>query len=139
MQLEPKPVVAALIERDGRLLVCRRRPDQQHPLQWEFPGGKVEPGEQPEAALARELEEELGIAQATGAEVARYEFHYPGRPPILLIFYRVESYGGEPRNLVFHEMCWEQPARLAAYEFVAGDVEFVRRLAATPAEAPSGE
>jgi len=122
-------VVAGLIEKDGRLLVCRRRRDQRHPLQWEFPGGKVEPGEDPEAALARELEEELGIAGTQGVETTRYQYTYPGRDPILLIFYRVERFQGEIRNLIFQEVRWERPELLPEYDFVAGDVDFVRRLA----------
>src|SRR5436309_1994133 len=70
-------VVAAILEREGRVLICRRKPEQWHPLQWEFPGGKVEPDESPEQALARELEEELDIGQSAGEEIARYEYCYP--------------------------------------------------------------
>lgn len=123
-------VVAAILERDGRILICRRTPEQSHPLKWEFPGGKLEPGESPEDALARELEEELGITGAAGQEVTRYEFAYPGRSPILLIFIRVTSYTGEPRNLIFHEVRWEPPHRLQSFDFVEGDRDFIRSLAA---------
>src|ERR1700744_448505 len=79
-------VAAGILERDGRILICRRRPDQAHALKWEFPGGKVEPGESPAQALIRELHEELGIQAETGAELMRYEFAYAGKKPILLIF-----------------------------------------------------
>jgi 8-oxo-dGTP diphosphatase len=123
-------VVAAIIERNGRVLIGRRKPDQSHPLQWEFPGGKVEPGETPEQALARELAEELAIFHAAGPEIARQEFTYPGKNPIELIFYRVESFTGEPENRVFHEMRWERRAALAALDFVEGDREFISRFAA---------
>ena len=119
-------VVAAIIERQGRFLICRRKPEQSHPLQWEFPGGKVEPGETPEQALARELEEELGILGAAGQEIMRYQHTYPGRDPILLIFFRVTQFGGEPRNVVFHEMRWEPAAKLAEFDFVEGDTQFIR-------------
>jgi 8-oxo-dGTP diphosphatase len=122
-------VVAAVLERDGRILICRRKPEQSHPLKWEFPGGKVEPGETPEHALTRELEEELGIAQATGPEIARYAYTYPGKNPIELIFYRVTSFAGEPRNLVFHEMRWEPASRLDSFDFVEGDRDFLRAFA----------
>ena len=118
-------VVAAVIERDGRVLICRRRADQSHPLQWEFPGGKVEPGETPPQALARELEEELAIRGAAGAEIARYEHTYPGRDPIVLIFFRVAQFSGEPSNLIFQEMRWEPPTRLPEFDFVAGDRAFL--------------
>jgi len=123
-------VVAALLEREGRILICRRQPEQIHALQWEFPGGKVEAGETPAQALARELHEELGIADAAGRQVASYDYAYPGRNPITLFFFRVDSYRGEPQNLIFHEMRWEPAARLGEFDFVAGDREFLRGLAA---------
>jgi len=119
-------VVAAIIERDGGVLICQRQPGQSHPLQWEFPGGKVEPGETPPQALAREIEEELGIRSAAGDEIARYEFTYPGKQPITLIFFRVASFLGEPRNLIFHEMRWEPRRNLARFDFVEGDLKFLR-------------
>ena len=122
-------VVAAIIERDGRVLICRRTPGQSHPLKWEFPGGKVETGETPAAALARELEEELGVTGAAGAEITRYEYCYPGKYPIELIFIRVACFTGEPRNRIFHEMSWEPPERLATFDFVEGDRDFLRVLA----------
>jgi 8-oxo-dGTP diphosphatase len=123
-------VVAAMLEREGKVLICRRRPEQSHGLKWEFPGGKVEEGETPEAALERELEEELGIAGATGERIGGYEFTYPGRKPIRLYFFRVRSYRGEPRNRIFSEMRWEPAERLREFDFVEGDREFLRGLAA---------
>jgi mutator protein MutT len=127
-------VVAAIIEREGRVLICRRRPDQSHPLQWEFPGGKLETGETPAQALERELEEETGIRGARGDQMERYEFAYPGKPPVLLIFYRVTEFQGEPSNLIFQEMRWETPERLGGYDFVEGDLEFLRGFSAGLAE-----
>jgi 8-oxo-dGTP diphosphatase len=119
-------VVAAVIEREGRVLIGQRTPAQAHALQWEFPGGKVEDGESPAQALARELEEELGIRGAAGEEITRYPYSYPGRPPALLIFFRVIEFQGEPRNLVFHDLRWERPQILSRYDFLEGDVEFLR-------------
>jgi 8-oxo-dGTP diphosphatase len=118
-------VVVGIIERRGRLLICRRKPEQVHPLKWEFPGGKVEAGETPEQALARELEEELGIVGAAGEEITRYQHTYPGRDPILLIFFRVSEFGGEPRNVVFQEMRWEPVEKLGEFDFVEGDTQFI--------------
>jgi mutator protein MutT len=89
-------VVAAVIERDGRILIAQRKRTRQHPLKWEFPGGKVEPAETPENAVVRELEEELGIRAQVGPEIGRYEFQYEGRWPIMLMFYRVVEFSGEP-------------------------------------------
>jgi 8-oxo-dGTP diphosphatase len=123
-------VVAGVIERDGRVLVCRRTAEQSHALQWEFPGGKVESGEQPAEALARELEEELAIRGATGREIARYEFAYPGKPSVELIFFRVLDFEGSPRNLIFHEMRWEPPHALPSFDFVEGDRRFLSVFAA---------
>jgi 8-oxo-dGTP diphosphatase len=122
-------VVAALMERDGLLLICRRRATDPHPLKWEFPGGKAEPAESLEDALRRELREELGIEAEIGPEVTRYEFSYPGKRPILLVFFQVREFAGDPRNLVFDEIRWEARRALPAYDFLDGDVEFVRRLA----------
>jgi len=119
-------VVAAIIERDGLVLIGQRQPEQSHPLQWEFPGGKVEPGESPPQALARELEEELAIRDARGPEIARYEFTYPGKDPIELIFHRVTAFEGEPRNVIFREMRWEPRAKLPEFDFVAGDRAFIQ-------------
>jgi len=121
-------VVAAILERDGRILICRRTAEQSHALKWEFPGGKVEPGETPPQALERELEEELGIRAAAGKEITRYQYSYPGKNPILLIFFRITRFEGEPINLIFHEMRWEPPRRLAGFDFVEGDLEFIRAL-----------
>jgi|ERR1043166_9572929 mutator protein MutT len=118
-------VVAAIIEREGKILVGRRTPAQSHPLQWEFPGGKVETGETPAQALARELEEELAIRGAAGSEITRYRFAYPGRNPIELIFLRVTSFEGEPRNLIYHEMLWQPKAALGELDFLEGDREFL--------------
>ena len=124
-------MVAAVIEREGRVLVCRRAANDPHPLKWEFPGGKVETGETPEAALRRELTEELGIQAEIGEEMEHYEVRYPGKKPILLRFYRVNRFTSQPVNRVFAEIRWEAPARLPDYDFLEGDVDFVRRLAAT--------
>ena len=121
-------VVAAVIERGGRILVCRRKAGQPHPLKWEFPGGKLEPGEEPRQALVRELDEELGIHAFPGGEITRYQFAYPGKPAILLIFFRVTEFQGEPRNLVFDEIRWEPPAALPQLDFLEGDIDFVREL-----------
>jgi 8-oxo-dGTP diphosphatase len=123
-------VVAAIIERDGTVLIGRRKPEQSHPLKWEFPGGKVEAGETPAQALSRELEEELAIQNAEGDEIARYEYRYPGRNPVLLIFYRVHSFAGEPRNLIFHEICWAPRRELNRFDFLEGDRDFLRSWSA---------
>lgn len=125
-------VVAAVIERKGQVLIAQRKPTRQHALKWEFPGGKVEPGEAPATALARELEEELGIRARVGAEAGRYEYQYPGRAPILLLFYRVTEFAGEPQNLDFEQMLWAPRDRLRDYDFLEGDAEFIATYSAMP-------
>lgn len=123
-------VVAAIIEREGRVLICRRTHEQSHPLKWEFPGGKVEPGELPCAALARELEEELAITGTEGDEIERYDHVYPGKPPVTLIFYRVRRFEGEPKNLIFSDMRWEPRNALRKFDFVEGDRRFLEGFSA---------
>lgn len=122
-------VVAALIRREGRLLICQRRGSDRHALKWEFPGGKVEPGETPRRALERELGEELRIRAKIGPEVVRYEYQYPKRVAILLIFHLVTEFEGEPVNAIFEQIRWETLSALPSYDFLDGDLDFVRRLA----------
>ena len=122
-------VAAAVMRRGDRILICRRTASQAHALKWEFPGGKVESGESPPEALRRELREELAVAAQIGDELERYEFQYPGKSPILLIFYTVTEFDGEPRNCVFEQMRWVAPRELPGFDFLEGDVEFVKRLA----------
>lgn len=122
-------VVAAVLERDGQVLICQRRAGSRHGLKWEFPGGKVEAGEAPQKALRRELQEELGIQASIGPEIVRYGYQYPGRSPILLIFFRVNEFTGEPVNREFEQFRWEARQRLPEYDFLEGDLDFVRRLA----------
>jgi 8-oxo-dGTP diphosphatase len=124
--MEMLQVVAGIVRREDRILICRRTPQQSHPLKWEFPGGKVEPGETPARAIERELEEELDIRGVTSEEITRYEYAYPGKNPILLIFLRVKEFTGEPRNRIFHEIRWEPVPNLAAFDFLEGDRDFIR-------------
>jgi len=121
-------VVAGFIKQDGLILIGQRKRDARHALKWEFPGGKVERGELPPDALKRELDEELSIVAHIGPEIVRYEYAYPQCPPILLIFFHVNSYAGTPVNRVFERIHWERPERLAEYDFLDGDHDFIRRL-----------
>lgn len=122
-------VVAAVLERDGKILICQRRSGSRHALKWEFPGGKVEPGESPEEALARELREELAIEAKIGERMHRQDVRYANGPLISLLFYRVTEFSSEPENLQFERIVWENPRRLPDYDFLEGDREFIRRLA----------
>jgi len=124
-----KRVVAALIWKDGKLLICQRTRHQPMPLKWEFPGGKIEEGEQPRYALRRELDEELGIAAVIGDEVARIRHEYPNGNSIELRFYEVRAYSGELENRIFREIIWADPPKLPEYDFLEADSELVRSLA----------
>ena len=119
-------VVAAVIERADQILIAQRKRTGQHPLKWEFPGGKVEAAETPEAAVVRELQEELAIRASVGPEIGRYEFQYQGSWPIMLMFYRIVEFSGEPKNLNFEQILWTPRERLSDYDFLEGDAEFIK-------------
>ena len=121
-------VVAGLIEQDGTVLICQRHRDGAFPLQWEFPGGKVEPGETYDAALRRELAEELRITAEIGSEVYRTRHAYPGTYTVELIFYHVPAFHGTLVNNAFECIQWEHPARLPGFDFLAGDAELIEML-----------
>lgn len=124
-----KRVVAALIWKDGRLLICQRTRHQVMPLKWEFPGGKIEEGEQPRDALQRELDEELGIAAVVENEVARIVHTYPSGNSVELRFYDVHEYSGKIENRIFRDIRWVMPAELPSYDFLEADLELVKDLA----------
>lgn len=121
-------VVAGILEREGKILICRRRADQPHALKWEFPGGKIESGESPAAALVRELREELGIETMAGGELMRYEFVYPGKQAILLIFLAVPDWRGDIENHIFETVAWEHRQALPNYDFLEGDALFLKTI-----------
>lgn len=128
---EPKllKVVAGLIYRDGRLLICQRSKSGAFPLQWEFPGGKIDNGESAAAALRRELKEELDIEVGEVSEVYRHEHKYADGPQVHLSFFAVYDYTGIPKNLVFEQILWADLSELVNFEFLAGDQPLIHRLA----------
>lgn len=128
-KIPPKRVVAALIVRNGKVLVCQRTRHQAMPLKWEFPGGKIEDGEQPRDALRRELEEELGIQAQIGEEVARIRHEYKNGGGVELRFYVVQDYQGELENRIFRDVRWARRTELAQLDFLEADRELVRDLA----------
>jgi 8-oxo-dGTP diphosphatase len=107
------------------VLICQRREDQSFPSQWEFPGGKVEPGESLTAALVRELSEELGIEARIGRELATVRHAYASGLAVKLHFFLVESYAGEIENRIFQQVSWEEPSALQAESFLEADREVV--------------
>jgi 8-oxo-dGTP diphosphatase len=125
-------VVAALILREAEagteVLVCQRRPDQPMSLKWEFPGGKIELGETAEQALARELDEELGIAAVIGPRVTQVRHRYRNGGSIDLQFFTVKEFTGEIDNRIFHDIRWSALADLPSFDFLAADFGLIRDL-----------
>jgi 8-oxo-dGTP diphosphatase len=124
-----KRVAAALILRDGKVLICQRTRHQPMPLKWEFPGGKIEEGEQPRDALRRELDEELGITAHIGEEVARIRHDYKGGGAVELRFYVVHQYRGEMENRIFRDVRWVARGELPEYDFLDADLGLVGEIA----------
>jgi len=124
-----KRVVAGLILQNGKLLVCQRTRHQTMPLKWEFPGGKIEEGEQPRDALRRELEEELGILATIGDEVARIQHEYPNGAMVELRFFVVREYRGELENRIFRDVQWANATDLPKFDFLEADLTLVNDLA----------
>ncbi len=123
-------VVAALILRADAVLICQRRADQPMAHKWEFPGGKMEPGETAEQALRRELDEELSIRAHIGSRITRLRHTYRSGGAVDLQFFVVQQFEGELCNNIFQQMRWCELRNLPAYDFLAADRGLVRDLAA---------
>ena len=126
-------VVAAMIlrttEAGDEVLICQRKPDQAMALKWEFPGGKIEPGEAAVQALARELNEELGIHATIGAPVTRVRHNYRNGGAVDIQFFVVKEFTGELENRIFNDMRWSTLAALPEFDFLAADLGLIRDLA----------
>jgi 8-oxo-dGTP diphosphatase len=122
-------VAAALILRGDTVLICQRRADQPMSLKWEFPGGKIEPGETAEQALVRELDEELGIQATIGAHITRIRHTYRNGGAVDLQFFAVHHFEGEIENRIFNDFRWAQLKDLRAYDFLAADRGLIQDLA----------
>ncbi|HYA48913.1 MAG TPA: (deoxy)nucleoside triphosphate pyrophosphohydrolase [Burkholderiales bacterium] len=143
MKDEAKPgtlrtVTAAVIERDGKVLVARRRQGIRFGGLWEFPGGKLERGEEPEKGLERELAEEFGIRTRVGELLCAVPFRSPTLSIELLAF-RVEHVSGDYRPADHDEVCWLEPGEMDESVFTAPDRHVVRMLRASKAGAGEGD
>gem|GEM_PF-73783 len=125
-------VVAGFIVRRGRVLLSQRRADQSFPLTWEFPGGKVEPGESPQGALVREIKEELGCAVKVGA-VKELLFHVYPEFELVMPVYRATVTRGTPRAVTVAAIAWFSRRQIGTLAMPPADLPFAKRLAKTPA------
>ncbi len=107
-------VVAAVVEDAGRYLLCQRHEGPHLPLKWEFPGGKIEPGETPEAALRREIIEELATACRVGPQVAEVTHRYPEKTVWIRFF--LATLEDEPQVIVHRALAWIHPSEFERYE-----------------------
>jgi len=124
----PIDVVAGVIRRDdGRILITQRLPDDTLGGYWEFPGGKVDPGEELRAALARELREELGLETEIGAEIHRIVHAYPDRD-VRLFFYEVRILSGEPQKIEVADLRWVTLNEIGEYQFPEADRPLLEQL-----------
>ncbi len=119
-------VVAAVVRREGRVMICQRRPEVHNGLKWEFPGGKIEPGESPEDALERELYEELALRAEVGRVIDAVHYRYPERE-VLVLFYDCRIAAGEPEAVDCNAVVWARPEALSGYDFAGADLAFVQR------------
>ena len=119
-------VAAAVVEREGRVMLCQRLPNAHNGLKWEFPGGKLETGETPEAALARELREELNVDVAVG-RVRDAVYHRDPDRDVLVLFYDCTLLSGEPTAVQCESVAWVKQADMPCYDFAGADRIFVKR------------
>jgi|SRR5215469_152711 len=124
-------VAAAIFDTSGRVLIAERPPGKHMAGRWEFPGGKVAPGEAEQAALARELAEELGIEVLAAQPMMRLTHRYPDRD-VELSMWVVERYRGEPRALDGQRLKWVQRTQLADEDILEADRPFMAALVQWP-------
>jgi 8-oxo-dGTP diphosphatase len=122
-------VVAAIVRRNGKILITRRLDHVHLGGLWEFPGGKVEAEESLEGALLREIREELGMEIAVGSEIFTIEHDYPTKS-VRLHFFNCSIIQGEPQALDVSDLRWVTPSQLADFEFPPADAELIQKLIA---------
>lgn len=121
-------VTAAVLERDGRYLLCRRHPNGELPGKWEFPGGKIEDGESEEECLVREIREELSLVVTPRRRLGVVEQELPAGH-LSLVAYCADPGSGTPQVLDHEEIAWVLPGELLSYDLAAADIEIARWIA----------
>lgn len=120
-------VTAAILEKDGKILIARRKKDSHQELKWEFPGGKIEEGETPEECLARELYEEFRIKTSIGAFYCESEYDY-SEHHVKLLAYKIDRFSGDFHLDSHDEIKWVDRCEMDCYDFAEADKPIVRRL-----------
>lgn len=128
MSVQTIGVSVGILRMGDKVLLCQRNETARYALQWEFPGGKIEDGESPEIALARELFEELNIEAIIGELLHKEESEYPDGGKFMVHFYVVEKFIGEMKNRVFRTFEWVSPENLLEFPILEGNVEICRKL-----------
>lgn len=122
-------VSAGVLTQGSQILICQRRAEDPHPFKWEFPGGKVQDGEDGATCLWRELQEELCVDATIGVELHSATHTYPNGRTVALRFFHVPAFRGEVVNTQFHSLAWVELTDLPLYDFLDGDLDFVAALA----------
>jgi len=121
-------VSVAIIEKEGRILIAKRKKNGPLKNLWEFPGGKIEPGETPEECVRREVFEELGLTVEIEEFICSTEYQYE-HESVELFAYKVQYASGTPGAVYYQEMKWVKPYELNDYDFPGANAEIIQRLA----------
>ena len=125
----PKIVVGGLIYQNKKILICQRKKEGDHPLKWEFPGGKLKDSENNKEALKRELKEELSIEINEMIFFDEYLYEYKKISKNLkLIFFQIFQFEGEIQNKVHQQLKWIDISKLGDYDFLEGDLKIINKL-----------
>ena len=129
MKIEQIKVVAGLILQNNKLLICQRPNFKDHPLKWEFPGGKIKNDETNEEALIREINEELSINIINYEELISYNFNYKDlNKKVLIYFYLVNNFTGKVLNNFHKELKWIEIKDIREYDFLEGDLKIIDHI-----------
>ena len=125
----PKIVVGGLIYQNEKILICQRKEEGDHPLKWEFPGGKLKDSENNKEALKRELKEELSIEVNEMIFFDEYLYEYKKLSKNLkLVFFQIFQFEGEIQNKVHQQLKWIDISKLGDYDFLEGDLKIINKL-----------
>ena len=125
----PKIVVGGIIYQNKKILICQRKEEGDHPLKWEFPGGKLKDNENNQEALKRELKEELSIEINKMIFFDEYFYKYKKLSKNLkLVFFQIFQFEGEIQNKVHRQLKWIDISKLGDYDFLEGDFKIINKL-----------